>query len=174
MGDLVLRPLTPDDERAAREAHAELAREDFDFLLELREGEPWAAYVDRLDRLSRGVDVPPDRVPATFLVAEVDGEIVGRSSVRHELDPYLARVGGHIGYAVRPHARRRGYATEVLRRSLDLLRAQGVRRVLVTCDHDNIASARVVERCGGVLEGLADDDGVPKRRYWVDLAARTA
>lgn len=170
MSDLVLRPLTVVDEPAARQTHAELAAEGFEFLLDLRDDEPWAAYVDRLERLRGGLDVPADRVPATFLIAEVDGELVGRASVRHTLNPYLARVGGHIGYGIRQCARRRGHATEILHRSLDLLRRLGVERALITCDDDNIGSATVIERCGGVLQDVVDDDGVLKRRYWVELA----
>lgn len=127
MSSLVLRPLTVADERAAREAHAELAAEGFEFLLDLHDSEPWAAYIDRLDRLRRGLDVPADRVPATFLIAEVGGELVARTSVRHTLDPYLARVGGHVGYGVRQRARRRGHATEILHRSLGLLPGFGVK-----------------------------------------------
>ena len=169
MSDLVLRPLTVVDEHAAREAHTELASEGFEFLLDLRDNEPWAAYVDRLDRLSRGLDVPADRVPATFLVAEVGGELVGRVSVRHTLNAHLARVGGHVGYGVRQRARRRGYATEILYRALGLLRGLGVERALITCDDDNRGSATVIERCGGVLEDVLDDEGVRTRRYWVDL-----
>ena len=116
MSALVLRPLALQDEQVARAAHAELAADGFEFLLELWDGEPWAQYVDRLHRLSRGVDLPADRVPASFLVAEVDGVVVGRSSVRYELNAWLAHAGGHIGYGIRPHARRRGWATQVLRR----------------------------------------------------------
>ena len=43
--------------------------------------------------------MPDGLVPATFLVADVDGVLVGRTSIRHELDEFLAREGGHIGYA---------------------------------------------------------------------------
>jgi predicted acetyltransferase len=170
MNDLVLRPLTVGDEHAARQAHAELAAEGFEFLLDLHDNEPWATYINRLERLRRGLDVPPDRVPATFLIAEVGGELVGRTSVRHTLNPYLARVGGHVGYGVRQRARRRGHATEILQRSLDLLRRLGVERALITCDDDKVGSATVIERCGGVLQDVVDDDGVLKRRYWVKLA----
>jgi predicted acetyltransferase len=76
---------------------------------------------------------------------------------------------GHIGYGVLAEHRRRGYATEMLRQSLVVARAVGVDRVLVTCDHDNVGSATVIERCGGVLHSVIDcEDGVPKRRYWID------
>ena len=80
--------------------------------------------------------------------------------------------GGHIGYGVRPAWRRRGYATEILRQSLVILRSYGVEHVLVTCDDANLGSAAVIEACGGVLErivpGEESDDGVPFRRYWID------
>jgi predicted acetyltransferase len=91
--------------------------------------------------------------------------------LRHALNDDLRRNGGHVGYAVRPAHRRRGYATEILRQSLVVLRALGVERVLVTCDDDNIGSATVIERCGGVLQDVvpaAAADATPIRRYWID------
>lgn len=167
MCQLSLRPLRLHDEADARAAHAELAREGFDFLLDLRDGEPWASYVRRLDEV-RGGDVPPDRVPATFLVAEVDGTLVGRISIRHELNDFLANFGGHIGYGVRPAYRRRGYAGAMLRQALVVARSAGVSRVLLTCDDGNEAGASIIERAGGVLEDIrVAPDGIGKRRYWV-------
>jgi len=68
--------------------------------------------------------------------------------VRHVLNPYLARVGGHVGCAVRQRARRRGHATGL-----------AVERALITCDQDNHGSATVIERCGGVLQDVVEDDG---------------
>ncbi len=167
---LLLRPLSLTDEPAARQAHTELAEDDFELLLDLRDGEPWADYLARLESLRWGENVPADRVPAAFLAVEADGELVGRVSVRYELNDYLARVGGHIGYGIRPRARRRGYATEVLRQSLELLRERGVDRVLVTCDDANVASAAVIERCDGVLTDRPEVDGVLRRHYWFSLS----
>ena len=115
------------------------------------------------------MDLPSGHVPSTFLVADVGGQIVGRSSIRHELNEFLAREGGHIGYGVLADHRRRGYATEILRMSLVIARSLGVDRVLVTCDDDNVGSVTVIERCGGVFDSLVEcDDGPPKRRYWID------
>jgi predicted acetyltransferase len=108
-------------------------------------------------------------VPATFLVAVIGDQIVGRVSIRHELNDFLLNFGGHIGYGVRPAYRRRGYASEILRQALIITRAEGVDRVLVTCDEDNVASAKVIERHGGVLEDVrVDPDGSPKRRHRID------
>jgi predicted acetyltransferase len=136
--------------------------------LDQQAGEPWASYIRRLDELHRGVGVPPDRVPATFLVAEVDATLVGRVSIRHELNDFLANFGGHIGYGVRPAHRRRGYAGAMLRQALDIARGVGVSRVLLTCDDGNDASASIIERAGGVLEDIRlGPDGIGKRRYWI-------
>ncbi|HEU4515095.1 MAG TPA: GNAT family N-acetyltransferase [Nocardioidaceae bacterium] len=169
--DLVLRPLSSADEAQARLAHEELARDGFDFLLDWREEESWDEYLERLERYRRGVDLPEGYVPATFLVADVGGQVVGRVSVRHELNAWLAVVGGHIGYSVRPAFRRRGYATEILRQALGIAHEVGVERALVTCDDGNVGSANVIERCGGRLESVAPGrEGSPaKRHYWVDL-----
>jgi predicted acetyltransferase len=157
------------DEAAARAAQTELLAEGFRFLLDLRGSETWASYLDRLELLRSGAGGPQGWVPSTFLIAEVDGELVGRTSIRHSLNPWLKIWGGHIGYAVRPAFRRRGYATEILRQSLGIGRALGLDKVLVTCDEGNAASVAVIERCGGVLEDIVpgEDRAPAKRRYWI-------
>ena len=170
---VLLRPPARSDEDQARHAHEELAEEGFEFLLDLRDGEPWTAYVDRSDRQRRGIDMPAGWVPATFFIADVEGQVVGRVSIRHELNAFLAEFGGHIGYAVRPAFRRRGYATAILLQSLQTARSLGIEQALVTCDVDNVGSAKVIEKCGGVFEGVATGrDGITdRRRYWIDCTA---
>ncbi|MCL8023965.1 GNAT family N-acetyltransferase [Nocardioides bruguierae] len=164
----VLRSLTVDDEAAVRAAHSELSADDFTFLLEIGEDEPWADFVERLPTLR--TDPPAGRVPAEFLVLVVDGEIAGRVSIRYELNDWLTRWGGHVGYGVRPGFRRRGYASLMLTSALQRLAEAGVEQALVTCDDGNLGSAAVILGCGGVLEDVVpgpEDDPTPKRRYWV-------
>jgi predicted acetyltransferase len=72
-------------------------------------------------------------------------------------------VGGHIGYAVRPTARRRGHATAALALMLPVAAERGIDPVLVTCDTDNVGSRRVIEANGGVLEDVRGQ----KMRYWI-------
>ncbi len=168
--DRTLRPLTAADETAARTAQDELSADGFEFLLDWDEGLPWADYLAYLDRLETGEDLPPDRVRMAFRVVDLDGELAGRTSIRFELNDWLSRIGGHVGYGVRPACRRRGVALSLLQGSLALLRSAGVNRALVSCDDDNIGSATVIERCGGVFERIEPDDHGPKRRYWIPTA----
>lgn len=171
-GTLRLRPLTAEDEHEAWAAHAELAEDGFEFLLSADHGTTWSDYLQRLDRERRGEGLAEGRVPATFLVADVGGVVVGRVSVRHALNERLTLVGGHIGYAVRPAFRRRGYATCILRQALAVARSVGVADALVTCADDNVGSIRTIERCGGVLQDTVPGPGTgaPKRRYRIATA----
>lgn len=167
MSSLRLRPLRIEDEAEALRAHEELAADGFEFLQALDGKRPWPEYAAWIAEWRCGQNLPTRFVPSALLVAEVDGVLVGRASIRFELNDWLAAYGGHIGYGVRPAHRRRGYATEILRQSLVVARAAGVDRVLVTCDDDNSASAATIERCGGVLESVVQDGEVKKRRYWL-------
>jgi predicted acetyltransferase len=89
---------------------------------------------------------------------------LARIAIRHRLTPWLLEQGGHIGYDVRPSARRQGHATAMLRAALPVVAGLGIRRALVTCDHDNVGSRKVIEACGGVFEDRRAD----KLRYWIE------
>ncbi len=89
--------------------------------------------------------------------------------MRHELNDALLHAGGHIGYGIRPAARRRGLATWALSRMLGEARALGLDRVLLVCADGNTASARTIERSGGVLEDVRPTELGPARRYWIEL-----
>lgn len=168
-GELRLRWLREGDEASFVAAHVAVSSDRFVFGLGYVDGMRWSDYLEALADEQRGERLRPGRVPATFLVAEHEGRIVGRLSVRHRLNDFLERKGGHIGYGVVPEFRGRGFATSMLHQALVIARSHGVDRSLLVCDDDNEASARVVERCGGVLGNtVVDDAGVVLRRYWIE------
>ncbi len=169
---LTLRTLLLEDEVSFRRAVAEFKNEvsSFEFAFEYDESISFADYVKKINGWPLGKGLPDSFVPNTFLVGIVDGQVVGRISIRHCLTDFLERIGGHVGYGVIPSRRKQGYATEMLRQSLPICLSIGLARVLVTCDVSNPASRRVIEKCGGVFENITDapELGVQKRRYWVD------
>lgn len=104
-----------------------------------------------------------------------DGEFCGSIGLRWqngttELPPTCL---GHIGYAVVPWKRRRGYATAALAEMLPLARELGLPFVEITTDRENIASQRVILANGGVLieafEKLPVHGGGPALRFRIDL-----
>ncbi|MEV7723527.1 GNAT family N-acetyltransferase [Streptomyces sp. NPDC101733] len=132
--------------------------------------EGFAAWTERLRAYGdRTVPLEHGRVHATsWWIAEGD-TFLGSIDLRHHLNAFLLDAGGHIGYSVRPSARGRGLATWALSEVLHEARLMGMDRVLLTCDPDNEASARTIERNGGVLEDVRETLIGPKRRYWIDL-----
>jgi len=118
-----------------------------------------------------GKGLPDKFVPNTFLVGVVDGQIIGRLSIRHRLNDFLERIGGHIGYGIIKSYRRQGYCTEMLKQALPICSSLGIKKILITCDIDNFGSQKVIKRCGGIFENVTDDSqlNVQKRRYWIDI-----
>jgi predicted acetyltransferase len=169
--DLTLRLPRQDEEEEFMRAHRATSPEIPGFLHYYKEGMPFSRYLELLAEQERGVNLPPNHVASTFLFAFVETRIVGRVSIRHSLNAFLQRVGGHIGYVVVPEFRRRGYATTILRLSVQIAREKlGIDRILVTCDDDNIGSIRTIEKNGGILENVVSgpDLDKPKRRYWIE------
>ncbi|GAB3594489.1 GNAT family N-acetyltransferase [Angustibacter peucedani] len=131
----------------------------------------FAQFVARLARTAdRSVAPGSGRVHADHWWLVEDGEVLGAITLRHSLNDFLLRAGGHVGYGIRPSSRRRGLARWALGEVLVRARAIGLERVLVTCDDDNVGSRRVIEGNGGVLEDVRDTELGRTRRYWVDLA----
>lgn len=128
--------------------------------------------IQRLRDESAGIGLPEGYVPAsTFWLVE-DNAFIGLGSIRHRLTPALENFGGHIGYMVRKDKWGQGYGTRLLSLLLPEANRLGIEKALVTCNETNIASARIIERNGGILEDIREDiiDGAPRRtkRYWID------
>ena len=134
---------------------------------------PIERAVEALAAWGRGENLQEGWVPCTTWLWEDQGTLQGMINVRHRLTPALEQHGGHIGYAVAPSHRRKGVATAMLAAVLEPCRRLGIRRALLTCDSDNPASARTIERNGGVLdrEGWCESQQRMQRWYWIDLEA---
>lgn len=109
-------------------------------------------------------------VSDTYLAVRIpDNRLVGIIDLRHSLDnSALSEWAGHIGYSVRPNDRRRGHAKEMLRLVLLNCKELGLNRVLLCCDHDNIASERTILANGGVFERITEANGRPVKRFWIE------
>jgi predicted acetyltransferase len=116
--------------------------------------------------------VEPGFVPQTiFWVIDDDGQAVGMVRMRHYLNEKLRDHGGHIGYYIRKDRRGRGHARAALRLTLAEFIKLGEPRAMLTVNMDNLASIRVIEANGGVLESTGrETDGTEFGRYWIDLS----
>jgi predicted acetyltransferase len=131
----------------------------------------FAAWVRRLlSQSDPAVPQPEGTVHCTYWWIVEDGEMLGAIALRHELNDFLLRAGGHIGYGVRPSARGRGLATFALGEVLGYAGKLGLGRVLITCNVANEASRRTIERKGGELEDIRDTELGRLRRYWISLS----
>lgn len=120
-------------------------------------------------RLERGLK--PGRVGAHFfwLVDDAIGDFIGEITIWHRLTEELSRYGGHIGYGIRFSRWNQGFGTQMLALALEEAKKLGLSKVLITCDDDNIGSARVMEKNGFLLsdkvENTVDGRSVLTRRY---------
>lgn len=133
--------------------------------------ENFSAYLEQVSNFAQSVNLKPGLVSQSEFWLLDDGKIVANSRLRHRLTPTLEREGGHIGYDVRPSERRKGYGTMILKLTLEKAKNLGLKKVLLTCDTDNIGSAKIIEKNGGKLAGygISDKTGKQISRYWIEL-----
>ena len=128
----------------------------------------FTAWLRRLtEESSPATHLGAGKVHCTYRWIVEDDQVLGGIALRHELNQLLKEEGGHTGYGIRPSARRRGLATWALGQMLIEATTLGLNRVLVVCAVDNTASARTIERCGGVLADIHQSSRGPLRRYWI-------
>jgi len=125
--------------------------------------EPFDQLIQNLLGQSRGVGIAEGFVPNSTY-------IVGVSNLRHALTPSLENVGGHIGFGVRPSEQRKGNGTELLRLTIEQAISIGLTRLLLTCNKDNVGSARVITANNGTLanEFMEPQTGKVVQRYWIE------
>lgn len=130
------------------------------------------AYVRWLQNGSQGIGLENGLVPwSAFWLMEPDSRsIIGVSSVRHRLSPFLEQRGGHVGYAIRPSRRRQGYGKLILSLTLKEVKQLGLRHILLICHSNNVGSVRIIEASGGKFQDEIVVEGEsPLSRYWIDL-----
>ena len=115
--------------------------------------------------------VPKGLVPSsTYLgIREKDNYIVGMINIRHYLNEYLTQVGGNIGYSVRKTERNKGYAKQMFKLALEKCKGLKIKKVLITCDEDNIASEKVILSANAKFEDIRCIDGKNIKRFWIEL-----
>lgn len=127
-------------------------------------------YVENKKSESRGENIPQGWVPSTTYWLVDDGEFVGRVGIRHHLNEFLEKTGGHIGYDIRPSKRGKGYGSKLLELALSKAQELGISRALLTCDATNVASRKIIEKNGGMYQDSISnpETGVDKLRFWVE------
>ena len=128
-------------------------------------------WLEELNKRSCEDTVPEGLVPSsTYLgIREKDNYIIGMIDIRHYLNEYLTQVGGNIGYSVRKSERNKGYAKQMLKLALEKCKELKIKKVLITCDEDNIASEKVILSANAKFEDIRNVDGENKKRFWIDL-----
>lgn len=125
-------------------------------------------YLQFLEDLRHGKHLAEGSVAETVYWLVENNNFIGRVSIRHALNPKLTRIGGHIGYSIREDKRKKGYGSLILKLALPKAKELGIDLALLTCNKDNFASRRIIEKNGGILEDeILGDDGVPFLRFWV-------
>ena len=140
---------------------------------------PWAIFSDHKNfkeyiknTLIRETPNDPRYVPSSLFYAyDIKRDVmVGAVHIRHYLNDKLLFDGGHIGDGIRPTERRNGYGTKIISLALDACKKLGIEKVLITCNKNNIASAKAIQKNGGILENeVIDEDGKIIQRYWINL-----
>ena len=168
---MLLRRLTESDADAFVRAHRATTPTYPTFARSFEAELSFSDYLARLSDYEQGYNLPEGHVSSTMYWGFIGSEVVGRLMLRHHLNDVLRKSGGHIGYVVVPEFRGRGIATHMLQLALPRALKRDIAKLLITCDEDNTASRRVIEKCGGVLEGtsIRPENGVSQCRYWISL-----
>jgi len=133
------------------------------------------SYDDWLEQIKKDSDIRTVNynwvvTTTLFAVRKSDGRIVGMVAIRHTLNDFLRRYGGHIGFGVRPSERNKKYATQMLKLALVYCKGLGLERVMLACYRDNDASRKTITACGGILEEESiHDDGKVVQKYWITI-----
>ena len=126
-------------------------------------------FIKKIKDNENRANLTEGRVPQSELWLVNGNKFIGWVKIRHELNKELLKQGGNIGYAIRPSERKKGNGNRILELALIFAEQLGLSRVLLTCDDDNLGSAKIIENNGGVLENTIENEDKLKRRYWIGI-----
>ncbi|RJQ24751.1 GNAT family N-acetyltransferase [Candidatus Parcubacteria bacterium] len=167
-----LIPPDPKYKLSFLEGLQEFQQEERSTELELEDLEKnFQSFVKKQRNRSKGEDLPEGFVPETIYWLMDNDDYVGRVVIRHKMTEILLREGGHIGYAIRPSKRKKGYGKNILKLALEEAKKLGLKKVLLTCNENNIGSKKIIESNGGVFQDrvFLSAEKPYKLRYWIDL-----
>ena len=153
---------------AMREFQADSERSRFGLIDDLNISEVennFEKYLEKISNKEKGIGLEEGQVPASSLLLIEDGAVVGIVSLRHKLNEKLLKMGGHIGYG---HQKEKWVMEQILEFALLEAKKLGIDRAMVSCDDDNVGSAKIIEKNGGILENKVEHEGKLKRRYWIE------
>jgi len=128
------------------------------------------SWFDRQEKMKDVNTVPIGLVTCEqFFLTDNNSRILGTIDIRHQLNDYLFKYGGNIGYGIRPSERKKGYAKIMLELTLDKCKEKGMDKILITCLKDNIGSVKTITANHGVLENEVVENNQVKQRYWITL-----
>lgn len=138
-----------------------------------RPHEDYQQFLQRTRDRKQGINLPEQRVPGSlYFIIDKQGKIVGGVSVRHTLNKALERLGWHIGYWIRPSERKKWYATLALTLALRKCKELGIKKAMVICKKENIGSAKVIQKNGGILESeyiCKENENTPTQRRFITI-----
>lgn len=104
-------------------------------------------YKDEEENINKELNTTTNRY-----ILYVDNRPVGEIGIRTSLNDFWMNKGSQIYYKIRISDRNRGYGTKILELALDECKKIGMEKVRINCDDTNLASRKVVEKNGGILD----------------------
>lgn len=131
--------------------------------------EDWLEFLSRIKNGSNEEKLCPNR--QYFLIRENDNKIIGLINIRYDLNEWMLKYGGNIGYSIRPTERRKGYNKINLFLAIEKCQEMGLKKVLLITDNDNVASIKTIESLGGVLNNkIKNEEGSGLiSRYYINV-----
>lgn len=127
----------------------------------------WDNYLNSLEIKEFTNNHVPD---STYFCLDEDRNIfIGAVNIRHYLNEKLLKNGGHIGDGIRPSERNKGLGTKMVELALEKCKELKIKKVLMVCNKNNVASAKTIIKNGGILENEIIENDIIEQRYWIEI-----